>query len=91
MQNEATAMKTFRINEDWNTFKDSIIDKLEVKDKDSTGFMHREREIIVRTSDESVYEIISKSYETQFCDVPENFISRGWSYLGNRLLFGLRL
>ena len=83
-------MKTFRINADWDTFKESIIDKLKITDKDSVGFMHREREIIVRTSDKSVFEIISKSYETQLCDVPENYIARGWEYLGNHLLFGLK-
>jgi len=84
-------MKTFRISEDWDTFKKSIIDHLEIEDKDSTGFMYREREIIVRTEDESVYDAIARYYETQSCDVPENFVSRGWSYFGNHLLFGLVL
>ena len=84
-------MKTFRINEDWDTFKNSIIDKVEVEDKDTIGYMHRDREIIIRTSNASVFEVISKSYEIQFCDVPENFISHSWSYYGNHLLFGLKL
>ena len=84
-------MKTFRIRGDWDTFKDSVIDKLKVNDKDSTGFMHCDKEIIIKTKDDSVYEIISKSYETQFCDLPENSISRKWSYHWNHLLFGLIL
>ena len=84
-------MKTFRISSDWDTFKDSVIDKLKVNDHDSTGFMHCDREIIIRTKDELVYEIISKSYETQSCDVPENLNSREWLYHWNRLLFGFNL
>ncbi len=84
-------MKTFRISEEWEPFKKSILDKLEIEDKDSTGFMYREREIIIRTEDESVYDAISRYYETQSCDIPENFVSRKWSYSGNQLLFGLVL
>jgi len=86
-------MNTYRINEDWATFKQFIINNLEHVDKGAIGFMYRGNEIIIRSYNDSILDIIRKQYSLTPCEQPSNVLDkdRGWAYWGNARLFDTKL
>ena len=77
-------METFKIIADWNEFDSFIRNELHMVDQGSVGFMHRGGDIIVRSTEESILEIIRKKYELIPCKQPD---IRGWGIRGNSSLF----
>jgi hypothetical protein len=86
-------MNTYRVTEDWPAFEQFIINNLRHVNKGTIGFMHRGNEIIIRSHDESVLDIIRKQYPLTPCEQPSNVLDkdRGWAYWGNARLFDTKL
>jgi hypothetical protein len=57
------------------------------------GFMYRENQIIIRSEDENILDIIRKQYSLTPCEQPSNFLDkdRAWAYWGNNRLFYIKL
>ncbi len=86
-------MKTYKISENWEAFKYFVSNNLQNVDKSNIGFMHKESEIYIRSSDESILDILRTKYELSQTEQPKNYLDedRGWAYFGNSGLFNLRL
>jgi len=86
-------MNTFKLNENWTKFKSFIFDNLQSVDKNATGFMYNDNEIIVRSFDNKTIDMIKQNYDTVPCEQPSNFLDkdRGWNYFGNSNLFDTKI
>lgn len=86
-------MDTYKISENWATFKQFIIDNLNNVNKDDIGFMYRKNVIIIRSYDEKILDIIRKHYALTPFEQPSNFLDKdeGWAYFGNAKLFDIKL
>ncbi len=86
-------MNTYRVNEEWNTFQQFIFNNLHQVDRDAIGFMYRENEIIIRSINESILDIIRKQYTLMPCEQPGNYLNncKEWAYMGNQNLFDVIL
>ena len=86
-------MNTYRVTEDWPTFKQFILDKLKNVDEEAIGIMHKDKEIIIRSYDESILNIIKSHYTLTPCEQPGNYLDEDgkWWYFGNDKLFDLKI
>jgi len=83
-------MKTYKVVEDWTTFKNFINADLKHIYQKRIGFMHRDNEIYIRCHEESTLDIIRKKFSLTSCDQPKIALDpRGWEFMGNEQLFDL--
>jgi hypothetical protein len=81
-------MNTYKINADWNEFRQFVISELKSVDKDSIGFMYKGNDIYIRSLDDYSLKLIMAKYESVVSDTtPAVIFDRGWGYFGNKNLF----
>ena len=78
-------METYKAEENWDTFYEYIVENN--FNPDDICYAHRGNEILVRTCDIKILEIIGKTYQLIPCQPPVFYINDGWVLVGNPNLF----
>jgi hypothetical protein len=63
-------MKTYKVIENWETFKNFIINQISSEDQNKIVVLHRENEIYIRSTDIKLLNIIRKKYKLVLSEQP---------------------